>query len=118
MAAALQATFDGTPLVVPVPGGAYSTQRLALDGRVYTIWLAWNQFASSWYLSLFDAEEEQIAVGLRIVSNWPMLRYYGYDPRTPPGEIVAQDLTGDGSPPGFDDFGIGKRVELIYFAQT
>lgn len=109
----------GTPLQIPViEGAAFQRQRIALDGRLYTLGLAWNQWASFWSLSLWDSEESPILLGLRIAVNWPLLRYYKYDPRCPQGEIIAHDLTGDGSDPGFDDFGIGKRVELTYYAQT
>jgi hypothetical protein len=119
MAASLEEIFDGTPLVIPVlEGRALTRQRLNLDGVVYTLELAWNQSEESWHVSLFDAEEEPIVTGLRIVTNWPLWRYYKFDPRMPPGELVAQDLTGDESRPGFDDFGIGKRVELTYYAQN
>jgi hypothetical protein len=119
MGATLQDVANGTPLVIPVIAGrAYTRQRMNLDGRVYSLELAWNQYESSWHLSLFDAEDEPLVLGLRIVANWPLLRYYKADPRLPPGEMFAQDLTGDGSPPAFDDFGQGKRVELTYYAQS
>lgn len=109
----------GTPLQIPVlEDSAYQTQRIALDGRLYTLGLAWNQWASFWSISLWDSEDSPIVLGLRVVANWPMLRFYRYDTRTPPGEIIAHDLTGDGSPPGYDDFGIGKRVELTYYSQA
>lgn len=106
-----------TPLQIPVlENAAYQAQRIPLDGRLYTLTLSWNQWASSWSLSLYDAEDSPILQGLRIISNWPLLRYYKYDPRCPPGELIAHDLTGDGSPPRFDDFGIDKRVELTYYS--
>lgn len=109
---------NGTPLYIPVPSGPYTSQRIALDGRVYTMRLSWNMLAESWYLGIADSEDDPILNGLRIVPNLPLLRFYRYEDRLPPGEIVAQDMTGDGSPPGYDDFGIGKRVELIYYAQS
>lgn len=105
----------GTPLLIPVPEGAYTTQRIALDGRVYTMRLAWNAYAESWFLSLADDQDEPIVTGLRVVTNWPLLRFYRYDERVPPGEIVAMDLTGNDAPPGYDE--LGKRVTLNYFAQ-
>lgn len=110
---------NGTPLQIPVTAGsAFQRQRIALDGRLYTLELKWNQWASYWSFGLWDSEESPIILGIRIVSNWPILRFYRYDPRTPPGEIIAHDLTGDGSPPGYEDFGIGKRVELTYYSQS
>lgn len=119
MGSELVTAFDGTPSVIPViPDRAYTSQRINLDGRTYTLKLSWNQGQGSWYLSLYDSEETPLAQSVRLVSNWPLLRYYQSDPRVPPGELVAQDLTGDGSAPGFDELGIGKRVELTYFSAT
>jgi hypothetical protein len=119
MSTALEQIFDGTPLVIPVlEGRALMRQRLNLDGSVYTLELTWNQGEERWHVSLFDTEDEPLALGLTVLTNWPLWRYYRYDPRMPPGELVAQDLTGDGSPPGFEDFGPGKRVELTYYAQS
>ncbi len=110
---------QGTPLQIPVlDGAAFQRQRIALDGRIYTLGLMWNQWASFWSLSLWDSEESPIVLGIRLVCDWPVLRFYRYDSRTPPGEFMAHDLTGSRAPPGFDDFGIGKRVELTYYAQT
>lgn len=110
---------EGAPLQIPIlEGAAYQQQRIALDGAIYTLGFAWNQWASFWTLSLWDSEESPIVLGLRIVCDWPLLRYYRYDRRCPPGEFFAHDLTGNRAPPGLDDFGIGKRVELTYYAQT
>lgn len=99
-------------------GAAYYSQRCRLDGRDYTLRFAWNQREGRWYLTLLDAEDNLLVSGVKIVSNWPLLRYYQYDPDVPPGELMAQDATGDNSPPGFDEMGIGNRVELVYFAQV
>jgi hypothetical protein len=114
----IETIAKGTPLVIPIPDGPYTSQRLTLDGRVYTLYLDWNQWAATWYMHLADVEDEPIVCGIRLVTNWPLLRFYKYEPRMPPGEMIAHDLTGDGSPPGLNDFGEGKRVELTYYAQT
>ena len=113
LAALLQAS---TPLLIPSGAAAYGSQRVNLDGRVYGLALNWNQTAGGWFFSLYDSEETPIMLGVRIVSNWPLLRWRKWDPRCPPGELVALDETTDRSPPKLDDFGIGKRVQLTYFA--
>lgn len=109
----------GTPRLIPVIAGAsHQQQRIALDGKLYTLGLSWNQWASYWSFSLWDSEESPIILGVRIAVNWPLLRYYKFDSRCPPGEFFAHDLTDNSSDPGYDDFGIGKRVQLVYYAQT
>jgi hypothetical protein len=118
MATQLSAIADGRPLVIPTSVKPWTRQRINLDGRTFTIELMWNMTEERWHLSIYDAEEEPIVLGVCVVANWPLLRYSQFDPRMPPGEMLAQDLTGDGSPPGVDDFGLGKRVELTYYAQN
>ena len=117
MAQQLATLFEqSTPLLIPAGLGAYSSQRVKLDGRVYGLELNWNQTAEGWFFSLLDSEDSPIMQGVRIVSNWPLLRWRKWDSRCPPGELVATDGTTDGTPPKFDDFGIDKRVQLTYFA--
>lgn len=113
---ALADAFDGAPLLIPSGGPAYGSQRLSLDGRVYTLGMAWNESAGGWFFSLLDSEDAPIITGIRVISNWPLLRWRKFDPRCPPGELVAIDETSDGSPPRFADFGLGRRVQLVYFA--
>lgn len=107
----------GTRLEIPLPRDVpHSIQRLSLDGRVYSLELAWNMRAEGWYLSLIDAEGEPIASGLRLVPNWPLLRYSKWRDACPPGELVAQD-DASGAPIGYDDIGgDNPRVTLVYYA--
>jgi hypothetical protein len=116
--ATLAEIFDGEPRVIPViEGRAYTSQRMTLDGRDYTLDLKWNDYLECWTFSLSDSELLPIVEGVRITTNRPLFRWYKSDDRMPPGELVAITLTNDVSDPGFDDFGTGKRVELTYFAQ-
>ena len=106
-------------LLVPTsPGVHYYTQKTKLDGRDFVLRFAFNERESAWYLSILDEEETPLLLDLKLVANWPLLRHYRYDPRFPPGELMAVDLTGDGAPPGIDELGEGKRVELKYFDTT
>lgn len=94
---------------------AHYSQRVTLSGRDYTLVFRYNQRTERYLLTLQDAEENTIVAGITIVSNWPLLRWYRYKPELPAGELIAQDLSGDGSPPKYGELGEGKRVELTYF---
>lgn len=103
-------------LIPTTPETPYYQQKTRLDGRDYVLHFAYNQREDRWYLSLHDEEDVPILRGLKLVANWPLLKYYHADTRVPPGELIATDLTADGgSPPGFADLGEGRRVELTYF---
>jgi hypothetical protein len=112
------ALTKGTALLVPTFAQADYTQRMTLDGRVFTLHFTWNQREEAWYLALLDEADVEVISGVKIIANWPLLDFSKYDPRLPDGEFIAFDLTGNGSNPGYDDFGIGKRVELNYYSTT
>lgn len=106
-------------LLIPTSAGVpYFTQKTRLDGRDYVLRFAYNQRAERFSLSIYDESDAPLLLDLWLVSNWPLLRHYRSDPRLPPGELVAVDLTGDGSPATLDELGEGKRVELTYFEAT
>lgn len=96
---------------------AYTSQRTRLDGRDYLLRFRYNERENRWYLSIYDEEEEPILLGLKIVANWRLLKPYKYDPNVPPGELIAVDMTGNGSPPGLDELGEGRRCELLYLTR-
>jgi hypothetical protein len=104
-----------TLLIPTSPGVAYFTQKTRFEGRDFILKFAYNSREERYYLHIFDEQEEPILMGLKLVANWPLLRHYRYEPRLPPGELMAVDLTGDGSPPTLNELGEGKRVELTYF---
>jgi hypothetical protein len=108
-----------TEYLVPTsPGVPYYSQTTKLDGRDFFLRFAFNEREVAWYLSIYDEQRVPLLLGIKLVVNWPLLRHYHYDPRIPPGELMALDLTGDGATPGLDELGEGKRVELHYFSET
>lgn len=101
-----------------VIGEPYYTMRTRLDGRDFNLRFAWNQTAERWHMDIYSGADEPLALGIKIVCGIPLLRFYQYDARLPPGILMAMDLSNDNSPPGFLDLAIGKRVELTYFPTT
>jgi hypothetical protein len=110
----------GTPrLVQTTPGVPFQSRKVRLEGRDFILQLAWNQREAGWYLSILDEEATPLVMGLKVLANWRMLRqYYNWDPRVPPGEFVATDLTGGTEPPGLNELGVGLRCELTYFESS
>lgn len=103
-------------LTIPTtPGVPFYTQKTRLDGVDYILGFRYSQREDRWYFSIYDSEEKPILLGLKLVTNWPLLQAYRFNPLVPPGEIMAQSLTTDESPPGLDELGPNRRVQLIYF---
>lgn len=95
-------------------GSANYTMRTRLDGRDFNLHFKWNAREERWYFDILTDAEVPIAMGIKIIANRPLTRFYQWDRRLPPGDLIAWDLTNNGSPPGFYDLAKGKRVELSY----
>ncbi len=95
-------------------GSANYTMRVRLDGRDFNLRMLWNEREERWYLDIKTDADVPLAMGIKIITNRPLTRFYLYDKRLPQGLLMAHDLTNDGSPPGIYDLAPGKRVELTY----
>jgi hypothetical protein len=93
-------------------GTAFYRKRVEFDGSTFLLDLAWNARAGSWYLSLFDAAETPLVVGITVVPNRPLLKRFRATPGMPAGDLVAFDLTETITKPGYDE--LGPVVSLVY----
>ena len=101
-------------LKIPTFADPFYTVRVSLDGLTYGLAFQWSTVESRWYISLEDSEGNSLTRAQKIRSNWPLFEGYGGRAR-PPGRLAA--IATDYAPPGLDDFGIGKRVQLCYFPE-
>lgn len=101
-------------------------QTTTLDGRDYILRFLFNQREATWFLSVFDEQEDPIVEGVKIVANWPLLRLV-QDARAPAGVLFAFDTTAPDAviaagektlaeDPGLGD--LGERVILTYFTRA
>jgi hypothetical protein len=96
--------------VIPLTSDSpHYEQQTELDGVVYALTLEWNEREGAWYLTLADANGDIIRAGIKLVTNWRLLRRVR-DARRPPGELVAYDPAGKGL--GRDN--LGTDVQLLY----
>jgi hypothetical protein len=100
--------------VLTVPGNPNYTLRTRFDGRDFNLKFLWNEREERWYLDIRTDSDLPIVMGIKLITNRPLLRFYKFDARLPPGELYAWSLTTDESPPGLFELGSGKRVELSY----
>jgi len=108
-----------TAYSIPTQQGVpFWTQRTTLDGRDYNLRFAWNQREARWYLDILAGGGDPILTGLKLITNWPLLRSYHADPRVPPGELGVLTSLPDISPPGLNDMGIGRRCVLTYVSPS
>ena len=100
-------------VIIPVrPDLPSQRMQVVLDGTTYTLDLRWNGRTSSWMLDVMTEDASPIAMGLKVVVNFP-LGARCVDPRFPIGRIIARDTAQHDENPDVDD--LGDRVQLIYF---
>ncbi len=99
---------------VPTSDTPFYSQRTTLEGREFLLQFIYNQRENVYYLTIRQTDNTVIKAGIKVVTNWPLLRRYKYDARLPPGELYAFSFHDD-APAGFGEIGETKRVRLTYF---
>ncbi len=84
-----------------------------LSGQSYSLKFRWTyrqvEGNGSWYLGIGDVIE-----GIKIVNGIDLLGSFHYIDELPPGKLGVVRNSGTASKPGFDNFGIGKEMTLVY----
>lgn len=102
------------PIEIPVAlDTPLYVERTTLDGREFQLRFDYNGREDRWYLDIITVDGQNLAMGIKLVANWPLLRRFT-DPRLPQGNLMAIDFSPlQGQSPGFAD--MGRRVLLTYF---
>lgn len=99
-------------LIKNSPKALYYDEVVTLEGVEYLFEFLWSAREACWYMNLYDQDQHPIALLIRLVINWRLLRRFT-DPRLPPGLLFCVDLTGNGQDiAASGDF--GTRVVLVY----
>jgi hypothetical protein len=88
-----------------------TTQRVELDGVVYTLRLLWSQRGECWHMDLADADGVAILSGIRMVTCFPLLYRFRHL-AVPPGELYLFDLRDQAGLPTLEE--MGDRYRLYY----
>jgi hypothetical protein len=88
---------------------------VALEGASYTLQIQWIERESAWYFDLLAGDGTELAMGRKLVCNIDLLRELVGE-TLPPGQLMALDTSGAGTPPGRLD--LGSRVVLLYNEAT
>lgn len=96
----------------------YYTIRARLEDRDYTLRFWYSTRQERYYLSIYDEDETPLVLGLKLVTNLALLRYYHHRDNVPPGELMVTCATTDASPPKFGELGADQRCQLTYFTRA
>jgi len=110
--------------VIQVPKDSPNvTLGYSLDGADYFLRFEWNMRAG-WFMGMDDSEREVIFSPRALVIGVDMLSSVRYDSRTPPGVLVAIDLTDSLDKPRYKDLVSGSsmqdlqgKVIVLYMSQ-
>lgn len=91
-----------------------TTQRVELDGVLYTVRLLWSGRGECWHLDLADSDGVAILSGLRLVTGFPLLYRFRHL-AVPPGELYFFDTRDMGGMPTLEE--MGARYRLYYVDQ-
>ena len=62
---------------------------IELDGVLFRLQFKFNQRDQAWFLSILDTNDNQLRSGIRVVSDWTLLRLWQEIDKKPAGEMMA-----------------------------
>ena len=102
------------PREIPIEeSGPFITQTTDLDGTDFVFTFRFNEREQRWYMDLRTPDGDDVHMGVKVVTDWLLLRLLVDQTNRPRGEIYAVDATGSGLDARLGD--LGTRVRLIYF---
>lgn len=96
------------PIPVAFPASEMS---ISFNGRIWRLRFRWNTRDQSWSMDVLDAERTPVLLGVKVVSDWLLLRRYAQDELLEV-DIVSVDTSGQAEEPGRDD--LGARVMVLF----
>ena len=104
--------------IVPTGPEPFYNEVANFDGVDYLLTFNYNQREDCYYLSIATPDGIDLANGVKIVANWPLLHKYA-DPRLPRGELMCFANTPKTDPaPGLGQIGANLPFTLIYVSAS
>jgi hypothetical protein len=88
---------------------------IELDGLVYELAMFFNQRDERWYFDLYDEAGSLLRAGLKVTTNFPILRLDQSNDRLP-GEMIGVEPSGEDLFAGLED--LGNIVTLTYIEEA
>lgn len=107
-------------LLVPTDSGPFFDQISELDGVDYRLTFSYNQRERCYYMSIGSpSSTDDILSGIKVVSNYSLIRRYNGNAGLPPGDLIAFSTAGaSDAPADLGELGEGQRVELHYLSAS
>lgn len=99
---------------IPVFDTAAFTEEVTLDDSQYRLAFRYNFRGDFWIVDILDRENNPLAMGIKIVASYELIRRYGYR-AIPPGALFATDSAELELRIGRDD--LPTRIEMVYVTE-
>lgn len=99
---------------IPFRNNAQFREEIELDGTSYILAFKWNALNEYWSMNILDRDENPIALGLKIVTQWNITGQI-IQTGMPLGDILCQNIVG-----GFEKiqrYDVGETNELVYYEE-
>lgn len=87
------------------------SQRIELEGVIYNLSFRFNERMNRWIMDIQDQEENDILIGIVMLTSVPLLQQYIKE-GLPPGDFIL--LHRDGTDTNAGRFDLGDAVQLFY----
>lgn len=96
----------------------YYSMRVRLDGQDFNFKFRYASRQERFYLSIYAADDTPLVLGIKLVCNTELVRFYRNKPGMFAGELAVVATSPDRTPPKLTELGIGKRCELTYYTRA
>lgn len=100
---------------IPLTSDPWVEFSVSLEGVNYVFDVRWSERAGAWYLDVLNEDGDYLAVGRKLVCDFPVVGHRETNPDIFPGYLWIVDTSGQQIDPGPDD--LGSRV-LMYYEES
>lgn len=98
--------------IIPFKEPGAWEQQIQLSSVIFILKFQWNALNEYWVMSIYNRNDEPIALGIKIVANYNLTAQFVV-PGMPAGDIVCLNVLGDWGK--IQRFDMGEVTELFYF---
>lgn len=93
-------------ITIPVASSPYYQVQTTLDQINYNLHIRWNKRIETWFLDIFDTDQNPILYGIACLTNVPgLIGRFVVQGFMQNGDIMIIDVNGRGKDPNYESFG-------------
>jgi hypothetical protein len=97
---------------IPFYDSSQWKEQLTLTNELFIFWFKWNALNEFWTMDIYNASEDPVVLGIKIVPSYPLIGNYAVL-GLPKGEIICQNIVG--TPQEIGRFDMSQKFDLVYY---